>query len=145
VRRHARRVAGAALVLLAGAAAGCTGRDSDPASPASAASPSCSAAAGPGFSWPSGVPASLPMPAGARLSAVEHLESGFTLVTFSTPGTVRSNLVQISEALRKAGYTVGRGIVGVSESRLPFTRAGVPGVLRLTALDACTTRWQLQA
>lgn len=85
------------------------------------------------------------MPPGAQLSAVQQLASGFTVVTFSTPGTVRSNLILITGALQKAGYTVGRGSVGASEGRLPFTRSGSPGVLRLTALDACTTRWQLQA
>jgi hypothetical protein len=85
------------------------------------------------------------MPAGARLSAVEQLDSGFTLVTFTTPGTVRSNLVLITAALQKAGYTVGRGIAGASQTRLPFTQSGNPGVLQLTAVDACTTRWQVQA
>ncbi|MEO6501542.1 MAG: hypothetical protein ABIQ09_06480 [Jatrophihabitantaceae bacterium] len=85
------------------------------------------------------------MPPGGRLSAVEQLDSGFTLVTFTTPGTVRSNLVLVTEALQKAGYTVGRGIAGASETRLPFTRSGSPGVLRLTAVDACVTRWQVQA
>lgn len=135
-----------ALALLtlgcAGLAAGCTGRDGGPSS---AASPSCSTAPGPGFRWPTGVPASLPTPPGGRLSAVQQLESGFTLVTFTTPGTVRDNLVLITGALQKAGYTVGRGIAGASETRLPFTRSGNPGVLQLTAVDACTTRWQVQA
>ncbi|HEX8082114.1 MAG TPA: hypothetical protein VF557_18020 [Jatrophihabitans sp.] len=135
-----------ALTLLtvgcAGLGAGCTGSERGPSS---AASPSCSAAPGPGFRWPTGIPAGLPMPPGARLSAVQQLESGFTLVTFTTPGTVRANLVQITGALQKAGYTVGRGIAGASETRLPFTRSGNPGVLQMTALDACTTRWQVQA
>jgi hypothetical protein len=85
------------------------------------------------------------MPSGARLDAVQQLASGFTLVTFSTPGTVRENLLRFSSALQAAGYTVGRGIVGASQSRLPFTRDGRPGVLELTAIDACATRWQLQA
>jgi hypothetical protein len=102
-------------------------------------------APGPGFAWPAGIPADLPMPAGARLGGVQQLASGFTLVTFATPGTVRDNLIAITGALQKAGYTVGRGIVGASEGRLPFTRSGRPGVLQLTAVDACTTRWQVQA
>lgn len=101
--------------------------------------------AGPGFRWPTGIPANLPVPPGARLSAVQQLESGFTLVTFTTPGTVRANLVLITEALQEAGYTVGRGIAGASETRLPFTLSGNPGVLQMTAVDACTTRWQVQA
>ncbi|MEO7261111.1 MAG: hypothetical protein ABI047_07655 [Jatrophihabitantaceae bacterium] len=101
--------------------------------------------AGPALRWPTGIPADLPAPPGARVSAVQQLASGFTLVTFTAPGTVRGNLLQITEALQAAGYTVGRGSVGASESRLPFTRSGHPGVLRLSAVDACTTRWQVQA
>ena len=85
------------------------------------------------------------MPAGARLGAVQQLASGFTLVTFSTPGTVRENLLRYVSALQRAGYTAGRGVVGANESRLPFTRNGKPGVLQLTSVDACTTRWQVQA
>lgn len=85
------------------------------------------------------------MPAGARLDSVQQLASGFTLVTFIAPGTVRASLAQIIRALQASGYTVGRGSVGASQSRLPFTSNGHPGVLQLTALDACTTRWQVQA
>jgi hypothetical protein len=85
------------------------------------------------------------MPPSARLDAVQQLPSGFTLVTLSSSGTVQANLLLITEALQAAGYTVGRGIVGTSRSRLPFTRNGQPGVLQLTAVDACTTRWQVQA
>ena len=125
-----------------GLAAGCTGQ---PARPSSSASPSCPPVSGSGFRWPAGIPASLPMPSGARLGAVQQLATGFTLVTFSTPGTVRENLLRFSSALQAAGYTVGRGIVGASQSRLPFTREGRPGVLQLTAIDACATRWQVQA
>jgi hypothetical protein len=128
----------AAGVLLAG----CTGHSGRPGgSPA----PSCSPAAGPGFSWPAGIPADLPQPPGARRDRVQQLPSGFTLVTFIAPGTVRTGLLDITTALQAAGYTVGRGIVGTSRSRLPFTRNGRPGVLELTAVDACTTRWQVQA
>jgi hypothetical protein len=84
------------------------------------------------------------VPPDALLDTVQQLPSGFTLVTLSTPGTVRDNLLRYTSALQAAGYTVGRGIVGVSQSRLPFTRNGKPGVLQLTAVDACTTRWQVQ-
>lgn len=137
-------VAAATLLALAasGLTAGCTG---SPARPGPSASASCSPSTGAGFRWPAGIPTTLPMPAGARLGAVEQLASGFTLVTFSTPGTVRENQLRFTAALQQAGYTVGRGIVGASQSRLPFTRDGRPGVLQLTAVDACTTRWQLQA
>jgi hypothetical protein len=79
------------------------------------------------------------------LESVQQLPNGFTLVTFSTPGTVRANLLRFIPALQEAGYAVGRGIVGASQSRLPFTRNGEPGVLQLTAIDACSTRWQVQA
>jgi hypothetical protein len=101
--------------------------------------------AGPGFSWPAGIPGDLPRPPEARLDSVQQLASGFTLVTFSTPGTVRDNLIRFSSALQGAGYTVGRGTVGANQSRLPFTRNGKPAVLQLTAIGACTTRWQIQA
>ncbi|HST48652.1 hypothetical protein [Jatrophihabitans sp.] len=133
----------AAVLLAAGVLlAGCTGHSGRPGSrPA----PSCSPAAGAGFSWPPGIPANLPLPPGARLGEVRQLASGFTLVTFTAPGTVRTSLLEITAALQAAGYTVGRGIVGTSRSRLPFTRDGRPGVLELTAVDACTTRWQVQA
>ena len=143
MRLRAGGAVGALLVLAgSGALAACTGQ---PARPSGTAGASCTPVTGPGFDWPAGIPADLPMPSGARLDEARQLASGFTLVTFSTPGTVRANLLSISTALRRAGYTVGRGIVGASESRLPFTRDGKPGVLRLTAVDACTTRWQVQA
>jgi hypothetical protein len=76
---------------------------------------------------------------------VQQLSSGFTVVTFTAPGTVHSSLLEAIAALQSAGYAVGRGIAGTSQSRLPFTRNGAPGVLELTAADACTTRWRVQA
>jgi hypothetical protein len=143
------RLGGASLVLLVlgclGFGVACTGRSGQPDRTTGSATASCPAAVGAGFSWPPGIPADLPMPAGARLVTTQQLASGFTLVTFTTPGTVRGNLISITEALRAAGYTAGRGIVGASQSRLPFTGNGNPGVLELTALDTCTTRWRLQA
>jgi len=130
-------------ILLAGhLLAGCTGHSHRTGG---SRAPSCSPAAGPGFSWPAGIPADLPVPPGARLGQVQQLASGFTLVTFTAPGTVRAGLLEITAALQAAGYTAGRGIVGTSQARLPFTRNGRPGVLELTAVDACTTRWQVQA
>jgi len=128
----------AAGVLLSG----CTGH---PGRPNGSGAPSCAPVAGTGFTRPPGIPADLPLPPGARLGEVRQLASGFTLVTFTAPGTVRAGLLEITAALQAAGYTVGRGIVGSSRGRLPFTRNGTPGVLELTAVDACTTRWQLQA
>jgi hypothetical protein len=139
-----RAGAAVALLLLAasGLAAGCTGQ---PGRASSSPSPSCPPPVRSAFRWPAGIPATLPVPAGARLDAVRQLTSGFTLVTFSTPGTVRDNLLRFSAELQAAGYTVGRGIVGASQSRLPFTRDGRPGVLQLDAAGACATRWQVQA
>lgn len=132
----------AVLIMGCGLVAGCTG---DKARPGAAVGAPCRAVAGSGFSWPPGVPASLPVPPDARPGTVQHLSSGFTLVTFTTPGVVRDNLLRFTSALQEAGYTVGRGIVGASQSRLPFTRNGKPGVLQLSVVDACSTRWQLQA
>jgi hypothetical protein len=124
-----------------GLTAACT---SHPGPAGGSASASCRPVAGGSVSWPAGVPSTLPAPPDARLDSVQQLPSGFTLVTLTTPGTVRDNLLRYTAALQAAGYTAGRGIVGVSQSRLPFTRNGQPGVLQLTAVDACTTRWQVQ-
>lgn len=101
--------------------------------------------AGTGFAWPAGIPADLPLPSSARLGGVRQLASGFTVVTFTAPGSVRTSLLQVTAALRAAGFAVGRGITGASQARLPFTRDGRPGVLELIAVDACTTRWRVQA
>jgi hypothetical protein len=139
-----RVIATVALLLLGAGvlAAGCTGR---PARPSGSAVASCPTVTGSGFSWPAGIPATLPIPPGARLETVRQLASGFTLVTLRTAGAVRDNLLRFTAALQAAGYTVGRGVVGASQSRLPFTCDGRPGVLQLTAIDACATRWELQA
>jgi hypothetical protein len=91
------------------------------------------------------MPSGLPLPRGARLSSVKKLASGFTLVAFTSPGSVHDNLLFAIKALQAAGYAVGRGIVGTNASRLPFTRDGSPGVLQLTATDLCATNWQVGA
>ena len=79
------------------------------------------------------------------MTAVHPLASGFTVVAFVSPGSVHDNFLFAIAALRRADYTVGRGIVGTSDSRLPFTRDGRPGVLRLTATDVCVTSWEIEA
>jgi hypothetical protein len=135
-----RRVAALVLPLLLAAA--CTHRTAPP----SARSPaSCPSAPTGGFGWPNGMPANLPQPPGARLVGVHELPSGWTLVTFTSPGTVRGNLLFALASLRAAGYAVGRGAAGVTESRLPFTKSGRPGAIRFTAADECATRWQILA
>lgn len=132
----------AALVLPLLLATGCTS-SAGPASPRLTAS--CPRASASGFHWPKQMPAGLPQPPGAQLIAVRQLPTGWRVVTFSSPGSVRENLLFAIAALQAAGYTVGRGAVGTSESRLPFTRSGRPGAIRLTASTECRTRWQIEA
>jgi hypothetical protein len=91
------------------------------------------------------MPANLPLPPGARLTAVHALASGFTVVAFVSPGSAHSNLLFAIAALQAADYTIGRGIVGTTDSRLPFTKDGRPGVIQLTATDPCVTSWQIEA
>jgi hypothetical protein len=76
---------------------------------------------------------------------VQKLATGWTVVTFTSPGPIRQNLLYAIAALRAAGYAVGRGAVSASESRLPFTKSGRPGAIRLTSSSRCATRWQVEA
>jgi hypothetical protein len=87
----------------------------------------------------------LPLPRGATLSTVRTLASGFILVQFTSPSSLRDSLLFAITALQSAGYTVGRGIVGPVEIHLPFTRDGKPGVVRLIAMNACNTSWEIEA
>jgi hypothetical protein len=91
------------------------------------------------------MPQDLPMPAGARLISVRTLPSGFRVVQFTSPDSVRDNLLFAIARLQSAGYTVGRGLAGASETHLPFTKAGRPGAIHLVAINSCTTSWQVLA
>jgi hypothetical protein len=121
---------------------GCTGKSRPPNVPSVA---SCTAQSGPGFAWPSRMPHNLPLPRGARLNSVQTLASGFTIVQFTSPNPLHDSLLFAIAALQSAGYTVGRGIVGPSEIHLPFTKDGRPGAVRLIAINACNTSWQIEA
>jgi hypothetical protein len=79
------------------------------------------------------------------LVAVRRLASGFSLVEFTSPGSVQESLRFAITALQSAGYTVGRGQDSPGESHLPFTRDGRPGVVVLVAVNACNTKWQIEA
>jgi hypothetical protein len=91
------------------------------------------------------MPTDLPVPGGARVVSVQRLPTGFTVLTFTSPGSMRDNLRLAITRLQQAGYAVGRGVVSSSQSRLPFSKAGRPGVLELSATDGCGTRWRVEA
>jgi hypothetical protein len=96
------------------------------------------------FAWPAGTPSGLPAVPDGRLLSTEPLSSGLTVYTVRSPGSVRTNLLVALEGLRAGGWAIGRGVDGATESRIPFTRAGEPGVLRLVADGPCATTWILQ-
>lgn len=87
----------------------------------------------------------LPLPRGATLVSIRTLPSGFTLVQFTSPRSVHDSVLFAIAGLQSAGYTVGRGITGPGETNLPFTKGGKPGAVRLVAVNACTTTWQILA
>jgi hypothetical protein len=122
--------------------AGCSGTAQAPNAPTAAP---CIARSGLGFAWPATMPLDLPLPRGATLTSTRILPSGFTVVQFTSPGTVPDSLLFAIAALQSAGYTVGRGIAGLGETNLPFTKGGMPGVVRLMAVNSCTTSWQIVA
>ena len=98
----------------------------------------------PPVQWPASVPPDLPWPPGAHLVSASRLSNGFWSLTYTSPQPVAQSLEFAVTALTKAGFTVGRGIAGASESRLPFTRQGNPGVIVLSAEDPCTTTWRVE-
>jgi hypothetical protein len=85
------------------------------------------------------------MPPGAQLMSVQELPSGFTLVTFGSPMSLHDSLGYAITTLQSAGYTVGRGSTGPSDTHLPFTKQDRPGVIRLVPVTSCTTRWEILA
>ncbi|TAL12822.1 MAG: hypothetical protein EPN99_16565, partial [Frankiales bacterium] len=104
-------------VLLAVAAlTGCSASEqpsaaSSPTPPrAAAASPSaCPAPATTELAWPAAVPADLPKPPGASSADVESRTDGLTVVTFTTPISIREAVLFLIDAMPRAGYTLARG------------------------------------
>lgn len=136
-------------VLLAVAAlAGCSASEEPSAAPsptpsrAGAASPSaCPAPASTELTWPAAVPADLPKPPGASSAEVESRTDGLTVVTFSTPISIREAVLFVIDAMPEAGYTLARGDAENTEADAPFVKGDLRGVMRMIAVEPCRTDW----
>jgi hypothetical protein len=133
---------------------GCSSSTGPSAQPSAAASPSASAAvAAPtasacaatptGFSWPDQVPDDLPAPPGATLTQVQERDGGLTLVTFTTPISIRESVLFLLEEMPAAGYTLARGDAESNEADVPFVKGDLRGVLRMILVEPCRTDWLL--
>jgi hypothetical protein len=134
-----------ALLLAAGLLTGCSG--SGTGTTVAAASPSpqvCPDAPSEVTSWPSSVPAELPVPPTAgQLSPETRAAGGLTLLRFTTSQSVRQGVVFLAGALQPAGFTLGRGDAEAAEADVPFSRGDLRGLLKMTAEGPCRTRWVL--
>jgi hypothetical protein len=135
---------------------GCSSSTGPSAQPSAAASPTASvevaaptasasacAAASADFSWPDQVPDDLPAPPGATLTEVQERDGGMTLVTFTTPISIRESVLFLLEEMPAAGYTLGRGDAESNEADVPFIKGDLRGVLRMIAVEQCRTDWLL--
>lgn len=113
-----------------------------PAATRTTASPSgCPAPAGTELTWPTAVPADLPKPPGASGAEVESRTDGLTVVTFSTPISIRESVLFLIDAMPKAGYTLARGDAESTEADAPFVKGDLRGVMRMIAVQPCRTDW----
>ena len=136
------------VLLAVGALTGCSGSDGATATASATptrsvpASPSaCPAPAGTDLDWPAQVPADLPKPPGASGAEVESRSDGLTVVTFSTPISIRESVLFVIDALPKAGYTLARGDAEAVEADAPFVKGDLRGVMRMIAVQPCQTDW----
>ena len=112
-----------------------------PASPQAAQpSPTCPPKASE-FAWPAQVPKDLPEPPGATLTEVQKRTDGLTVVTFSTPISIRQSVLFLIEEMPKAGYTLARGDAENTEADAPFVKGDLRGVMRMIAVEECRTDW----
>jgi hypothetical protein len=111
--------------------------------PAAAPTASACAATATGFSWPEEVPDDLPAPPGATLTEVQERDGGMTLVTFTTPISIRESVLFLLEEMPAAGYTLARGDAESNEADVPFVKDDLRGVLRMIAVEQCRTDWLL--
>lgn len=157
IRRVRTRALGAvvAAVLLGGLLGACGG-----GSPEAASSPTptpvvrteapvptptaCPGAAGkPGFAWPKGVPADLPVPPSGTLGEQRVTPDGLQIVQFSTTTSLREGVVFLVDNLARTGYTLGRGDAEQTEADAPFVKADLRGVFRMISRSTCQTDWLL--
>ena len=130
------------------ALSGCSG-STDPTAAASptpsragAASPSaCPAPPTTELTWPAAVPDDLPKPPGASGAKVESRTDGLTVVTFSTPISIREAVLFLIDAMPRAGYTLARGDAESTEADAPFVKGDLRGVMRMIAVQPCQTDW----
>ena len=141
------------LVLLSAVLlAGCSGsaqQSATGATPAPSASSSSLFGEQPGscdpgtaqITWPQGVPADLPKPAGARLTDVQARPDGLTVVRFTTPSSLTDGVRFLLDQMPAAGYTLARGDAENTEADVPFVKGGLRGVLRMISVEPCRTDW----
>ena len=103
--------------------------------------PSCPAPPSGDFAWPAQVPSDLPVPPGATLTEVEKRTDGLTVVTFSTPISIREGVLFLIEQMPAAGYTLARGDAENTEADAPFVKGDLRGVMRMIAVEPCRTDW----
>lgn len=153
-RRSTRSVCRVRRAILTGvlsccvAVSGCSDSEEPSAAPsptpsrAVAASPSgCPAPATTELAWPAAVPADLPKPPGASSAEVESRTDGLTVVTFTTPISIREAVLFLIDAMPKAGYTLARGDAENTEADAPFVKGDLRGVMRMIAVEECRTDW----
>jgi hypothetical protein len=87
------------------------------------------------------VPADLPTPPGASAPEVETRADGLTVVTFTTPISIREAVLFVIDAMPRAGYTLARGDAENTEADAPFVKGDLRGVLRMIAVEPCRTDW----
>lgn len=112
-----------------------------PSSVLAQAPPSCASPPPTDFSWPEQVPDDLPVPPGAALTEVEERTDGLTVVTFSTPTSIRQAVLFLIEQMPAAGYTLARGDAENTEADAPFVKGDLRGVMRMIAVEQCRTDW----
>ena len=138
----------AALLLVAGLAAGCTGSatGADP-SPAAAAEvqgaqapvpslPAC-AGAGPAVPIPAEFPATFPLPDGSVVVGADTPAGGGTRITVLVPLEVDELGIYLERALPAAGLAIGGGEAEADELESKFSGAGVAGQLKARELSGC--------
>ena len=147
MRRSAPFVCGVALLAVSACSGSSTSAAPAPASngaqPARSPLPTCAAAATKPYTWPTQVPQELPRLPAATVDSTKQTTDGLTLVQFSTATSLRDGVIFIVRQLPAAGFTLGRGDAEQTEADAPFTKGGLRGVLRGSAVGVCSTKWIL--
>ncbi len=120
-----------------------TGPDvSDASAAPSTAAANCPPPAASTAQWPLAVPADLPKPPGAAISATS-VQGMVTVVRFTTPTSLRESVQFLLTELPKAGYPLGHGDVEQSEAEAPFSGPRHAGQWRMSVTGPCSTSWVL--